>query len=225
MLKVAVCIKRKAGMAPEPFQEYWRSRHAEVVSRLPGLRRYVQSHARLSGYSKGELVHDGIAELWFDDLAALKHLAGTQEYRDLEEDEAKFIDRSAMVLMLLDEHVILDGEIPDGAVKNVEFVTRRPGLEVEDFQRYWREVHGPLAAHISQIRRYVQSHVRPGAYPSGRAPRYDGLAITWFDDTDAMRASARSEAYRATRADEPNFLPDEAIPLIISTEHVIVEGG
>ncbi len=222
MLKVAVCFKRKASMELEPFQDYWLTRHAEVVRRVPGIRRYVQSHPLLAGYAKGELAHDGVAELWFDDPGALKHLAGTQEYRDLEEDEARFIDRSTMVLMLLDEHVIVDGEIPDGAVKNIEFVKRRPGMAIADFQRYWREVHGPLAAGISQIRRYVQSHVRPGAYEAGRAPCYDGLAVTWFDDTAAMRASAASEAYAKTREDEPNFIPDEGVDFIITREHAIV---
>ncbi len=101
MLKVAVTFKRKPGMGLEAFQDYWRTRHADVVCRLPGLRRYVQSHPLPAGYSKGELARDGVAELWFDDLAALKHLATTPEYRDLEEDEARFIDRDSIVLMLL----------------------------------------------------------------------------------------------------------------------------
>lgn len=222
MLKVAVTFKRKPGMGLEAFQDYWRTRHADVVCRLPGLRRYVQSHPLPAGYSKGELARDGVAELWFDDLAALKHLATTPEYRDLEEDEARFIDRDSIVLMLLNTHVIVEGEVPPGAVKNIEFVTRRPGMAVADFQRHWREVHGPIAAGITQIRRYEQSHLRPGAYARGPAPRYDGLAVVWFDDTQAMRASARSEAFARTRADEPNFLPDTGVDFIITREHVIV---
>ena len=53
---------------------------------------------------------------------------------------------------------------PPRGVKNVEFVTRKPGLAVDEFQRYWREIHGPLAAQIPVIRRYVQSHTRTSAY-------------------------------------------------------------
>jgi hypothetical protein len=34
------------------------------------MRRYVQSHALLQGYRKGELLFDGISELWFDSAAA-----------------------------------------------------------------------------------------------------------------------------------------------------------
>ena len=110
-----------------------------------------------------------------------------------------------------------------GAAKWVEFLTRRPDLTVEAFQRHWREVHGPIAARIPQIRRYVQSHVRPGAYASGRTPRYDGVAITWFDDTQAMRASAATAEYATTRADEANFLASGDAPVIITREHVIVK--
>ena len=118
--------------------------------------------------------------------------------------------------------MIKDGPAAPGAAKNVEFVNRKPSMAVEDFQRYWREIHGPLAATIPVIRRYVQSHVRPFAYERGRAPVYDGLAITWFDDTAAMRASAATAEYARTRADEPNFIAAGAAPFIITTEHAIV---
>ena len=87
MIKAIVCIKRKAGMEVEAFQQYWRTRHAEVVSDLPGVRRYIQSHARLSGYRRGELVHDGIAELWFNDTQAMRNLADSKEYAAVEADD------------------------------------------------------------------------------------------------------------------------------------------
>lgn len=223
MIKLVVCINRKPGMDVESFQDYWLHQHPKVVTALPGVRRYVQSHARLSGYRVGrELVHDGIAELWFDDVDTLRRLNDSEAYEAVMADEAKFIDSATRVFLLTDEHVIVDGPVPKDGVKNVEFVNRRPDMAVEDFQRYWREVHGPIAAEIPVLRRYVQSHVRPGAYRDGRQPKYDGLAITWFESTDAMRESARTEAYRQTRADEPNFIAEGEIPIIITTEHVIV---
>ena len=110
---------------------------------------------------------------------------------------------------------------PAGGVKNIEFVTHKPGMPIAAFQRYWREVHGPLAALIPVIRRYVQSHTRASAYEGGRVPAYDGAAITWFDDTAAMRASALTAEYARTRADEANFVTPDP-PFIITREHVIV---
>ncbi len=72
MVKVITFIKRKPGMPVEEFQGYWRTRHPEVVTRLPGVRRYVQSHTLLSAYQRGNPAYDGIAEVWADDTAALR---------------------------------------------------------------------------------------------------------------------------------------------------------
>jgi uncharacterized protein (TIGR02118 family) len=222
VIKVVTCIKRKVGMSVEEFQAYWRGAHPAVVVRLPGIRRYVQSHARLAGYRKGEPIYDGIAEVWFEDGKAMHALRGSTEMAAVEADEVRFIDRANTQVIATDEHVIKDEPAPAGAAKNVEFVTRKPGMALPDFQRYWREVHGPLAAQIPMIRRYVQSHTRSSAYERGRTPAYDGVAITWFDDTQAMRASAATAQYGRVRADEPNFITSGELPIIITTEHVIV---
>ncbi|MBI4637878.1 MAG: EthD family reductase [Candidatus Rokubacteria bacterium] len=221
MVKAVSFFKRRSGMSVEAFQAYWRTAHPEVVVRLPGVRRYVQSHTLRAGYRKGEPIYDGIAEVWFDDTGAMRALAGTPEYAAVQADEAKFIERSTMGLIITEEHVVKDGPMPADGVKNVEFVTHTPGMPIDGFQRYWREVHGPLAALIPVIHRYVQSHTRRAAYESGRAPRYDGVASTWFDDTQAMRASASSVEYARVRADEPNFIAPNP-PFIITKEHVIV---
>jgi uncharacterized protein (TIGR02118 family) len=224
MVKAVSFFKRKPGMAVDAFQTYWRSRHPEVVVKLPGIRRYVQSHTLASGYDKAEPAYDGIAEIWFDDSEAMRALAGTPVYAAVQADEGQFIDRSTMGLIIAEEHVIKAGPAPAGGVKNVEFVTHKPGMDIEAFQRYWREVHGPLAARIPVIRRYVQSHTRRSAYARGRAPAWDGVAITWFDDTRAMRQSAASPEYAQVRADEPNFIAPDP-PFIITTEHIIVAGA
>lgn len=221
MLKAVSVLKRRPDLSVEAFQEYWRHRHAGIVSRLPGLRRYVQSHTLASGYRKHEPAADGIAELWFDDLDAMRRLQGSAELADVQADEREFLAENGQVQVLTTEHLIKDGPMPAGGVKNVEFVRRRADMPVADFQRYWREVHGPLGASIKTVLRYVQCHARPGAYARAEPPAFDGFALTWFDNTDAMRASASSPEYAATRADEDNFL---AVPLafIIAREHVIV---
>ncbi|HSB61520.1 MAG TPA: EthD domain-containing protein, partial [Vicinamibacteria bacterium] len=97
MIKVVTCIRRRPGMGVEDFQAYWRTRHPAVVTALPGLRRYVQSHTLVAGYAKGQPVWDGIAEVWFDDTAAVRALQPTPEYAAVRADEARFIDRASMV--------------------------------------------------------------------------------------------------------------------------------
>ena len=222
MVKAVSFFKRKPGMSVEAFQAYWRTTHAELVVKLAGVRRYVQSHTRLSGYRKGEPVYDGIAELWFDDTQAMRALVGSPEYAAVQADEARFIDPSTMGLIITEEHVIKEEPVPPDGAKNVEFVRRKPGMEIDAFQRYWRQVHGPLGAAIPMVRRYVQSHTRRSIYEGGRTPAYDGVALTWFDDTQAMRASAATPEYARVRADEANFIAPGPAPFIITTERVIV---
>lgn len=222
MLKACTLIRRKPGMSVEDFQAYWRTTHAEIVARMPQIRRYVQSHPLLGGYRKGDLVYDGLAEVWVDDSAAMRAMAATEEYAAVAADEANFIDRDSMALLLTDEHVIKDGPIPEDGVKNIECVPHKRGMKIEAFQHYWRNVHGPIAAEIPTIRRYVQSHTRLAGYKREQPPAWDGLAITWFDSVDAMREAARTEAYVRTRDDEPNFVEVDRIGFLITRELVIV---
>jgi len=107
-------------------------------------------------------------------------------------------------------------------VKSVAFLTRKPGLAVEAFQRHWLEVHGPIAAALPGLRRYVQSHTRRSAYDAGRVPAYDGAVLTWFDSTDAIRGAAATPEYARVLADAGNFLSSGQIPSILTHEHVIV---
>ena len=142
MIKVVSVIQRKPGTTVEAFQQYWRHQHAAIVSRLPGLRRYVQSHTLLAGYRKSVPAADGIAELWFDDLAAMQALKGSAALTAVLADEPAFIDPTTHVQTLTTEHVIKNGAVPHDGVKNIEFVTKKAGMAVADFQRHWITMHG-----------------------------------------------------------------------------------
>src|SRR5262249_19688627 len=76
MVKALSFFKRRAGMSVDEFQAYWLGRHPDVVTKLPGVRRCVQSHTRPAVYRDREPVYDGIAEVWFDDTAAMHTLRG-----------------------------------------------------------------------------------------------------------------------------------------------------
>jgi len=208
-------------MSVADFQSYWRHEHAALACRLPGLRRYVQSHTLPSGYRGRTPACDGVAELTFDDSAALRALEATPELAATRADHAAFIDPESYIEIITEDVVIKDGSIPRDAVKNIELVKKKPAMAAEAFHKYWIETHGPLGASIPQIHRYVQSHTRSGAYRHGRTPPLDGLALTWFDDTEAMRAAARTPEYAATRADEDNFL-EVPLSFVITTENVVV---
>ena len=220
MVKVLTFINRKAGMPVDEFQEYWRTRHPLVVTRLPGIRRYVQSHVLPETYAKREPVYDGIAEVWADDTDSLRAMTKSAVHPDLIADEAKFIDRARMGIIVTDELVVKDG--PTHGVKAIEFFTRKPDLAVDAFRQHWQGPHAALAARIPEIRRYVASATRSSAYAAGRTPAYDGAALMWFDSPEALKAAGGSPEYRALVGDRVNFLAPGAPPFILTREHRIV---
>jgi len=222
MVKVITFLKRKTGMPVDEFQRYWRERHPEAVTRLPGIRRYVQSHTLPSAYRNGEPIYDGIAEVWADDTAALRAMTQSPDHPALQADEARFIDRATMGILITDDHLIKDGPVPSDAVKSVAFLKRKPGLSVEEFQHHWREVHGPMAALLPGLHRYVQSQTRRSAYEGGRIPPYDGVVLMWFDSMEAMRKMATTDEYARVLADGALLLSPGPAPAILTREHVIV---
>ena len=222
MVKVLTFIARKAGMPLDEFQKYWRERHPDAVTKLPGIRRYVQSHVLPSMYARGEPPHDGIAEVWADDTNALRQMTQSPAHPALIEDEARFIDRSRMGVIITEEHVVVDGEMSGEGIKAVEFFRKKPDLAVDAFQQHWRERHAALAAKVPGVRRYVASLVRPSAYGSNRTPQYDGAALMWFDSMDALKTAGGSAEYKAMVADRDNFLAPGQPPFLLTREYVIV---
>src|SRR5918994_650095 len=142
MVKVLTLINRKAGMPVDEFQDYWLTRHPLGVTRLPGIRRYVQSHVLPETYAKREPVYDGLAEVWADDTDSLRAMTKSAVHPDLIADEARFIDRERMATIVTDEHVAKDG--PTDGVKAIELFTRKPDMAIETFQRHWRDAHAAL---------------------------------------------------------------------------------
>ncbi|MEQ9639245.1 MAG: EthD domain-containing protein [Alphaproteobacteria bacterium] len=221
-MKICEVVHRRPGMGVEAFQAHWLRTHGPIVARIPGIRRYVQSHPRLGGYSKGGLICDGVAEIWVDDKDALRAMSQTEAFAAAKRDEPNFIDTDSLVDLLTEEVVIKDGPVSPTAVKSISLLTFKDGLAPADGQAYWRDVHGPIAAGIDEMRRYVQSHVRLGAYRKAQPPAFDGLPMAWFDSIDDMRASSASSAYARTKADEVNFLAPGRLGTIIVDEHVIL---
>lgn len=221
MIKIITLFKRRAGMAVEDFQHRWLHEHGPLAAGMPGMRRYVQSHTLPQGYRKGELPYDGISEMWFDSIETWHASRETPGAQAIAADQADFTDAGRTVVMPVDVLVMKDGAIPDNAVKNIEFVNQRAGMDRDAFRAHWRDIHGPIASRIEVIRRYEQNPLQLSEYAAGAMPRYDGLAITWFDSTAAMKQGATTEAYAVTRADEPNFLPDGHLPIIVTREFVL----
>jgi uncharacterized protein (TIGR02118 family) len=226
MIKGLFFAKRKPGWTPADFQQYWRTTHAEITRPLTHILHYIQSHTLLVTYGNldlpfGEPPYDGMATMWFNSLEERKAGNMTPAAQAAIEDQANFTELSARRFLLANEVVQKEGPATPSSVHLIALITRKPGMTVDEFQRYWREHHGPLAAKIPGLRRYVQTHPFPEHYGGRNAPLCDGVAEAWFDALDDVRRATQSAEYHAVRADEPNFLDTSQVAFILTRDFEI----
>ncbi|MGC3989067.1 MAG: EthD domain-containing protein [Chthoniobacteraceae bacterium] len=97
MFKVFVILRKKAGLSTEDFHRYWKNDHAKVVSKLPGIVKYIQHHVMsypLQGYEMSDAPIDGISETIWESQEAAVAASQTPEMMAVFMDEANFLDRS-----------------------------------------------------------------------------------------------------------------------------------
>ena len=97
MIKSISLLTRKPELTHQQFVEHWLEIHAPLALAVPGLRRYVQSHI-VDERTRPDIPTtpvevDGIAELWYDDRAAMERAVASPEARRLHADGALFIGR------------------------------------------------------------------------------------------------------------------------------------
>ena len=113
MTKFTILLKRKAGLTFDQFVEHHKNVHANlflsVVVVKDTVRRYVQQHTMhvdLPGMPPAK--YDGIAEIWFDDVAALSRCFTDPEYMArIRPDEESFLDVHGCDFIVSNEAVML----------------------------------------------------------------------------------------------------------------------
>ena len=109
MIKSLSLLVRKDGMTHEQFMKHWVEIHAPLALKVPGLRRYVQSHIRDERRRPDipwiGVEVDGIAETWYDDAEAMARAVATPEMKALHADGALFIGR--IQSFITHEHVVI----------------------------------------------------------------------------------------------------------------------
>jgi uncharacterized protein (TIGR02118 family) len=107
VIKLVYCISKKPGLSDAEFSQYWETIHGPIGARIPGLRRLVQSHRVTVPGDAKPADFDGMAELWFDDLAALLAARASPEWQASTADEAHFIDPQRTAYFVSEEHPIV----------------------------------------------------------------------------------------------------------------------
>jgi uncharacterized protein (TIGR02118 family) len=109
---------------------------------------------------------------------------------------------------------------------------RKPEMSRAEFQKYWRENHGPLVAghaHSMNILRYVQVHTLEDATRQTDGPRgameepYDGVAEVWWNSRDDLVSGMETEkgqaALQEVLEDETKFIDLPNSPLWLAYEY------
>jgi uncharacterized protein (TIGR02118 family) len=109
MIKSISLLTRKAGLSHKEFVRHWLDVHAPLAHAVPEVRRYVQSHIvgerTRPDIPTTDVDVDGIAELWYDDCAAMERANASPEAKALHADGALFIGR--IKTFIAEEKVII----------------------------------------------------------------------------------------------------------------------
>jgi uncharacterized protein (TIGR02118 family) len=106
MIKLIFAARRRPGMPPEAFAEYWTSIHAELARVIPGVTRYVINLAA-SSRSADDRPFDGFAEITYASREELRAAADSPQVRAVLADEPNLFDPASVVRMFVTEHVIV----------------------------------------------------------------------------------------------------------------------
>jgi uncharacterized protein (TIGR02118 family) len=180
MQRVVLYLKRRTDLLQPVFFDWWLGQHRALAEQLPGLHQYVISLA--ADAQDGPF--DGMAELWFDDLAAAEaafaSLAGQAARADADAHVAR------RERLNLTEHTIIDHPAPP-CFKYTAGLKRRADMSREAFAHWWLERHVSYVKQFPAVRKYRVSLVE-----SGPETVVDGLAEVWFDDMDTLQCVTAS---------------------------------
>ena len=184
MQRVVVYLKRRTGLLQPRFFAWWLGQHRALAEQLPGLHWYTISLA--AGAQDGPF--DGMAELWFDDLAAADAAFASPAGQAARADADGHVARRER--LNLTEHTIIDHPTPP-RFKYTAGLKRHADMTREAFAHWWLERHVPYVKRFPDLRKYRVSLVE-----SGPETVIDGLAEVWFDDMATLRRVTASEVVK-----------------------------
>lgn len=101
MVKMVQLLVKRDDYTHEEFVERWRGEHADMAEDLPGLQRYVTAVPNDPERSS----HDGVVELYFEDMDALADAFDSELGQAVQADAAEFADMDAGETLYVEEQV------------------------------------------------------------------------------------------------------------------------
>ena len=184
MQRVVFYLKRHPDLSQPFFVDWCLGQHRALAEQLPGLRQYIISLAA----DTQEGPFDGMAELWFDELAAADAAFASPAGQVARADADAHVARRER--LNLTEHTIIDHPTPPRC-KFAAGLKRRADMSRAEFARWWLERHVPYVKKFPDVRKYRVSLVE-----SGPETIVDGLAEVWFDDMATLRRVTASQVVK-----------------------------
>jgi uncharacterized protein (TIGR02118 family) len=116
-------------------------------------------------------------------------------------------------------------------IKVLAMLKRKSDITPEEFSRYWFEKHGPLAMKLAPpgILAGIQSYTQNHSMQLGKSsPPYDAVAETIFFDKECLAKWNEwyfSDAAKALRDDEDNFMDTSQRVIIVTDERIILQNS
>jgi uncharacterized protein (TIGR02118 family) len=109
-------------------------------------------------------------------------------------------------------------------IKSFTIARRLPSLTRDEYLRYWKENHAPLAARvIPGVRKYVQNH---SIIIPGLEFEIDGITEMWWDNVEAYQnylAWRQTDEAKVLLEDEKKFSDGTRRQRFLATEHLVLE--
>ena len=110
-------------------------------------------------------------------------------------------------------------------IKLFALIPKLPGITDEKFHSHWRDPHGELARHITEMRSYSQSHSVSVAVGGLPASIYMGIAEVHMDSLEIAAAMGTDPNYTYyAGADEINFIDKSRLAFLLCEERVHLAG-
>lgn len=221
-------LNKHEDWSTERFKTYWREKHSQLASQLPGLLAYQQNHVtdtaqRGISYKRGPESVDGISQLWFDDSKRMNDAFSAALGEKLIKDESHFIGHLRIVTA--DSLEVIKPPMPGKALKRMSFLRRRADVTPEVFAHEWRVVHSEWVKALPGVLGYRQNLITHRESPKGHVVAYEGLPIDgivelWFENTETLNAAFASSQGVKTMQHATTFI-DEITTFLVDP-HVVV---
>jgi hypothetical protein len=214
--KVTWITRFRSGTERAAARDHWTEVYGALCRVVPGIERYVQSHAIAALDSLGvsdiiEPAFDGYSSCWYANREAFHGSLRTSEWHALGEVSPQAFSRDSFWGMsaAVEEQTIVEGpSSPFKAVWIVRFneEIRGNAARTRQAHEYWTSVHGrSFGRAVPGVDRYVQNHVLEAVGPEGAMSEiqleFDGFSECWFRDRAAFELAMASPEWAAMNRD------------------------